>query len=164
MNKSMKRTAVSMVLVSVVLAGCGNTRTDRGVSGAGIGAGVGAAIGAVTGLSVAQGALLGAVAGGATGALTSKDQVNLGDPAWKQNEPQAAPANTAYAPQAATRQTVADIQALLQRIGLYGGSIDGLYGPQTQAAIRTYQQQNGLLVDGVASPALLTHLQQRTTG
>jgi len=148
-------------MAGVVLSGCGTTATERGTSGAGIGAAAGAALGAVTGMSVLQGAVIGAVAGGATGALTNKDQVNLGDPAWKSGASNApTPANTAYAqPPAGNQQTVRDIQSVLQRIGLYGGAIDGLYGPQTQNAIKSYQAQRGLVVDGVPSPALLSHMQ-----
>lgn len=112
-------------------------------------------MGAVTGLTVVQGAVLGAVAGGATGALTKKDQVSLGEPAWKQNS---------YSDQTpAGQQTVGDIQAQLVRLGLYAGSVDGLYGPQTRGAIKTYQQQRGLLVDGVPSPQLLSYMTQSST-
>ena len=126
----MRNTVLSVAVVAVMLSGCGTTPTERGTSGAGIGA----------------------AAGGATGALTKKDQVDLGEPAWKQNN---------YSDQApAGQQTVRDIQAQLARLGLYGGSIDGLYGPQTRGAIEAYQQQRGLVVDGVPSPQLLSHMTQ----
>lgn len=163
----MRRTVLSIAIAGLVVSGCGTTTTERGVSGAGIGAAAGAALGAVTGLSVAQGAIIGAVAGGATGALTNKDQVNLGEPAWKSNAGAAAPASTAaYAPQATAgnAQTVRDIQGVLQRMGLYAGAIDGLYGPQTQAAIKSYQAQRGLVVDGIPSPALLNYMTQNGAG
>lgn len=163
----MRKTVLSLAIASIALTGCGTTATERGTSGAGIGAAAGAALGAVTGMSVLQGAVIGAVAGGATGALTKKDQVNLGEPAWKSGASNApAPANTAYnapAP-AGNQQTVRDIQAVLQRIGLYGGAIDGLYGPQTQAAIKSYQAQRGLVVDGIPSPALLNYMTQNSAG
>lgn len=165
----MRRTLLSVAIASLALTGCGTTTTERGVSGAGIGAAAGAALGAVTGMSVAQGAIIGAVAGGATGALTKKDQVNLGEPAWKSNagtaQPAPAPA-AAYAPQttAGNAQTVRDIQTILQRLGLYAGAVDGLYGPQTQAAIKSYQAQRGLVVDGIPSPALLSYMTQNGAG
>lgn len=164
----MKKTLLA-VSIAALLGGCGSNPTDRGISGAGIGAGAGAVVGAITGLSVAEGALIGAAAGGLTGALTNKSQVNLGEPAWKQQagaQPAAAPA-----PAASTRQpgngyyadaaTVRAVQGQLQRLGLYRGRIDGVAGPQTQAAVRAYQQQNGLLVDGRASSELLAHMNQR---
>jgi N-acetylmuramoyl-L-alanine amidase len=34
-----------------------------------------------------------------------------------------------------------------------GATVDGVYGPMTEAAIRTYQRQNGLLADGIVGPA-----------
>lgn len=148
----MRNSMLLVAVAAVVLTGCGTTPTERGTSGAGIGAAAGAVVGAVTGLTVVQGAVLGAVAGGATGALTKKDQVDLGEPAWKQNS---------YSDRAPVgQQTVRDIQAQLQRLGLYAGRVDGLNGPQTRGAIRTFQQQRGLVVDGVASPQLLSYMTQ----
>lgn len=73
--------AISAIVIS--LSSCGDNRTDRALSGAGIGAGVGALGAAATGGSVAGGALLGAGAGAATGAATDKDDIDFGDPAWK---------------------------------------------------------------------------------
>ena len=74
---------VLAVAVACLVSGCGTTTKDRALSGAGIGAAAGTVIGAVTGFGLIQGALVGAAAGGLTGAATSKDQVNLGKPAWK---------------------------------------------------------------------------------
>lgn len=65
------RTATIMG-VSLLLAGCGTSESDRALSGAGIGAGVGAATGAVTDLGVGTGAAIGAAGGAATGALTEE--------------------------------------------------------------------------------------------
>lgn len=67
----------------MLLAGCGSSKTDRGVSGGAIGAGIGAATGAVTGGSAVGGAILGGAAGAATGVLTDDDDVDLGDPVRK---------------------------------------------------------------------------------
>jgi hypothetical protein len=41
-------------------------------------------------------------------------------------------------------QVVADIQTLLQKQGYYRGEVDGLLGPQTQAALAAYQTAHGL--------------------
>lgn len=80
----MKILPVATVLCAALLLGaCGTSKTDRAVSGGAIGAGAGAAIGGVTGGSALGGALLGGAAGAAAGALTDKDDVNLGKPAWK---------------------------------------------------------------------------------
>lgn len=69
--------------LALLLAACGETKTDRGLSGAALGAGVGAAAGAITGNSVLGGAAIGGAAGGAAGVLTDEDDVDLGKPAWR---------------------------------------------------------------------------------
>jgi osmotically inducible lipoprotein OsmB len=79
----LKNLTIAISAVAVLgLAGCGTSKQDRALSGAGIGAGTGAAIGAVTGGGVVGGALLGGAAGAAGGYLTDPDKVNLGKPAW----------------------------------------------------------------------------------
>lgn len=45
---------------------------------------------------------------------------------------------------------VIQIQTKLKRWGYYNGSIDGIYGSQTQKAVRYFQSKNGLTVDGIA--------------
>ncbi len=70
-------------LLSISLAACGSSKTDRALSGAGIGAGIGAAGAAVTGGSVLGGAVIGGAAGGATGALTDEEDLDLGKPIWE---------------------------------------------------------------------------------
>lgn len=45
---------------------------------------------------------------------------------------------------------VTQIQTKLKRWGYYKGNIDGIYGSQTQAAVRWFQSKNGLAVDGIA--------------
>jgi hypothetical protein len=67
---------------TVFVSGCGTTTSDRALSGGLIGAGAGAAIGSTTG-NAGAGAVVGGVAGAAVGAATSPDQVNLGDPVWR---------------------------------------------------------------------------------
>jgi hypothetical protein len=67
----------------LMLSACGESKTDRALSGGAIGAGVGAAAGALTGGSATTGALLGGAAGAAAGGLTDKDDVNFGKPAWR---------------------------------------------------------------------------------
>lgn len=67
---------------ALVLSGCGTNPGDRAVSGAMIGAAGGAVIGAAAG-NPALGAAAGAVAGGVVGAATDPCDLNLGDPAWR---------------------------------------------------------------------------------
>lgn len=45
---------------------------------------------------------------------------------------------------------VIQIQTKLKRWGYYNGNIDGIYGSQTQEAVRYFQRKNGLAVDGIA--------------
>jgi hypothetical protein len=47
---------------------------------------------------------------------------------------------------------VAAGQVALRAHGLYGGAIDGIRGPHTNRAIRTFQRRHGLAVDGVVGP------------
>lgn len=65
--------------LTLLVAACGNTPTERAVTGGGIGAGVGAAGSAVTGGSVLGGALIGGAAGAAAGGLTDREDLDLGD-------------------------------------------------------------------------------------
>jgi peptidoglycan hydrolase-like protein with peptidoglycan-binding domain len=51
--------------------------------------------------------------------------------------------------------TVKGLQVALAMHGLYDGAPDGVAGPKTVAAIRAYQEQAGLEVDGVSSEDLL---------
>lgn len=43
-----------------------------------------------------------------------------------------------------------DIQIVLKQLGYYQGKIDGALGPQSKAAIRKFQKNSGLVVDGIA--------------
>ena len=77
-----KLTLAAAFAAASLLAACGTTPGDRALSGGLLGAGAGAAIGSTTG-NAGTGAVIGGVAGAAAGALTSPDQVNLGDPVWR---------------------------------------------------------------------------------
>jgi len=139
--------------VPFLLAACGDTTEDRAASGAGIGAATGAIIGAVTGIGPLGGALIGGAVGATAGAVTDSSQVNLGKPVWRGA---GGPAGSAY-----DEGTVRNIQAGLQRLGYDPGSADGRYGPQTEAAIRRFQQDNGLPIDGQPTAAVWQQIQQR---
>lgn len=54
-----------------------------------------------------------------------------------------------------TGSEVRTIQEKLKRWGYYNGSIDGIYGSQTVAAVKRFQQKNGLAVDGIAGTKTL---------
>jgi peptidoglycan hydrolase-like protein with peptidoglycan-binding domain len=56
----------------------------------------------------------------------------------------AAPAQAGVNPQ------LAGLQVALRAHGLYLGQIDGIMGPQTRAALKTFQRKKGLTPDGIA--------------
>ena len=53
---------------------------------------------------------------------------------------------------------VTAIQEALRDRGLFSGEATGYYGTKTQTAVRKFQQQNGLSVDGIAGPQTLAAL------
>lgn len=55
-------------------------------------------------------------------------------------------------------ETVKTIQTKLKRWGYYNGSVDGIFGSQTAAAVKYFQRKNGLAVDGIVGPATLKAL------
>lgn len=52
-------------------------------------------------------------------------------------------------------EEVRKIQTKLKNWGYYRGSVDGVYGWQTESAVRSFQKKNGLTVDGVAGTKTL---------
>lgn len=62
-------------------------------------------------------------------------------------------------PQPLDRQGLVDLQWQLALHGYDPGSADGTAGPRTAAAIRHYQADAGLPIDGLPSQALLDHIQ-----
>ncbi|GIL00613.1 MAG: hypothetical protein BroJett030_05120 [Alphaproteobacteria bacterium] len=50
------------------------------------------------------------------------------------------------------QEITADIQTLLNRLGYDAGPVDGLIGPATWAAVRRFQEDRGLKVDGAITP------------
>lgn len=57
-----------------------------------------------------------------------------------------------------TGATVREIQTRLKSWGYYTGSVDGIYGPKTENAVRYFQSKNGLAVDGQAGNKTLAAL------
>ncbi|MEY2500078.1 MAG: hypothetical protein QOI07_412 [Verrucomicrobiota bacterium] len=66
------------------------------------------------------------------------------------------PRSTVYAERGITDDaTVAAVQRRLARGGYYHGSVDGVIGSGTRTAIRAFERNNGLPVDGVIDRQLL---------
>jgi peptidoglycan hydrolase-like protein with peptidoglycan-binding domain len=74
---------------------------------------------------------------------------------------QSSPSESVVAPMSPTRpilqlgsqgNTVSQLQATLQLLGLYSGEVDGLYQEQTAIAVASFQQMVGLTPDGIMGP------------
>ena len=156
----------TICVFALFLAACGSDPGDRAAAGGALGAAGGAVIGAATGgVSVLGGALVGAAAGAVGGAVTESDDVDLGEPPWRQDGDSAD--SRRVAPQtvaklgdtdARRRPLVREIQEGLARLGYYAGVRDGRMGPLTRLAIGRYQADHAIAVDRRASKALLRHI------
>jgi len=71
--------------------------------------------------------------------------------------PQVSP-DIATAP--ASDPVLVQIQTVLAEMGLYSGEVDGLMGPKSAAAIRTWEKNNGYTQTGEANTALLAIMDQ----
>lgn len=58
-------------------------------------------------------------------------------------------AEAASLKQGSTGATVKKVQQLLKNWGYYTGSVDGIYGSKTTAAVKYFQKKNGLTADGI---------------
>ncbi len=64
--------------------------------------------------------------------------------------------NTARLLRTGTRGTdVTGLQRFLSAVGFEPGPADGVFGPLTDAALRSFQSDRGLIVDGIAGPQTL---------
>ncbi len=50
------------------------------------------------------------------------------------------------------------IQNKLKSLGFFNGTVDGIYGVQTQSAVKRYQRSVGITADGIAGPKTLLYL------
>ena len=61
-----------------------------------------------------------------------------------------------------SREHIRWVQTELAKRGLYRDAVDGVRGPNTQAAIKAFQKSAGLVVDGFPGPATTAKLQGST--
>lgn len=52
-------------------------------------------------------------------------------------------------------EAVKKLQESLNRLGFNCGAVDGIFGRNTESAVKTFQKAYGLMVDGIAGPATL---------
>lgn len=64
----------------------------------------------------------------------------------------------AYSAYGSRGEEVREIQARLAALGYYNGSIDGIYGVHTKNAVKRFQQDRNLTVDGIAGEKTLAAL------
>ena len=68
----------------LALAACGSNPTDRALTGAALGASVCVAGAALTDNDLGPAALLGGLVGAAAGGLTTQDQIDIGEPIFRE--------------------------------------------------------------------------------
>ena len=57
-----------------------------------------------------------------------------------------------------TGEEVRQIQTKLKTAGYYTGAVDGIFGAKTRDAVKAFQRDCGLTVDGIAGPKTLLYL------
>jgi len=57
---------------------------------------------------------------------------------------------------------VKEMQTRLARLGYVVGPLDGIFGPKTERAVRLFQQEHGLKVDGIAGTQTIKELKRLT--
>ena len=60
--------------------------------------------------------------------------------------------------QALTASQTRTMQTKLKRWGYYKGTVDGIFGSKTKAAVKLFQKKNGLVVDGIVGKKTLAAL------
>ncbi len=85
--KKIKTIAATLSLI-LPLSACGVETPDRVISGAGLGAVTGIATYALFSGPVVTGMAVGAAAGAIAGGVTSAENIYLGKPLWKPNDPE----------------------------------------------------------------------------
>jgi len=164
------------LMLGLVLLAPGTGYSDP-VQGAVLGAGAGAVIGGGAGAAV--GAVLGGAGGAAARSKEQEEQARWQN-YYEQQEKSEAQQGAVRAPTAAAGQPaslavqpsepepplptgsglIKEIQRSLIVLGYDPGPVDGLTDGPTINAIRSYQEDHGLMTTGKASRTLLQHMRQ----
>lgn len=59
---------------------------------------------------------------------------------------------------------VMEFQSILKKLGYYNGRVDGIYGDKTTAAVKHFQELNGLTPDGIIGPVTSKALEKYILG
>lgn len=59
---------------------------------------------------------------------------------------------------------IAVLQRRLSELGFHEGRVDGIFGPDTEAAVTGFQRNTGLVTDGVVGPDVITQLRRLGPG
>ncbi len=70
----------------------------------------------------------------------------------KTNHPSAVEAVTKIDSVSAAVADTTEVQKRLKKWGYYTGSVDGINGPKTKAAVKSFQRKYGLTADGIVGP------------
>lgn len=156
MTKSnyLARTAAAALLVSAMGAGTSSTPAEAQIAERAIQGAIGGAVigGVARGKrGIGPGAAIGAAAGAVVGAVEA-------DRRRKYRKRRTYRRATTARQVSRHDPLVYDTQAALTNLGYQPGPVDGVWGKKTSNAISAYQDENGLLVTGVPSDALLAHM------
>lgn len=152
---------LSMPWLNLVLAGTSGHGLADPAQGAVLGGAVGGAAGA------AAGAVLGGIGGAHSQARQRADQERWKDYYQQQSSPAQSDTEptTGYqqprVPMPSGSGLIKEIQRSLTRLGYTPGQVEGLTDGKTVDAIRTCQEDNGLMTTGKPSQDLLLHLRER---
>jgi len=61
-------------------------------------------------------------------------------------------------------EVVTYLQQLLDQLGCDPGGVDGIFGPNTERAVKEFQTNQGLAADGVVGPKTWAALDNLTAG
>ncbi len=85
----------------------------------------------------------------------------FGSPAWSAQPTSSAEGNIRLPSSGATPRfsfVTRDVQLSMKKIGYYQGPTDGIFRRDLEHAVRRYQSENDLRVDGLPTPKLMSHI------